>query len=119
MIATETDRESLLRRLVSDAEDAAHTMSLLAGFGWDYNGRPVIVARERLIQLLAKYLRGELSTAQLEFWANCVEGRDDLAFEAADQSIIEALIFELANPALTQPLTLERARQLLASLRLT
>ncbi len=91
-------------------------MLLLADFGWDYAGQAVIVTRKQLSQLLGQYVSGELSSAKLEFWANCVEGRDDIAYEGADQSAIEELIFELANPALTRPLTPERANELLVSL---
>ena len=115
-ITAEIDRETLLRRLVSDADDAHHIMPLLADFGWDYAGTPVVLTRQQLIRLLHQYINGKLSAAKLEFWANCIEGRDDIAFEIAAAPGIEALVFELANPALTQPLTMERAKAILAEL---
>jgi hypothetical protein len=117
MIAEDLDRKSLLRRLLSEAESAPCVMPLLAEFNWDYDGQPVILTRQHLMRILRQFLSGELPPSKVEYWANCIEGRDDIAFETTSQSAIDALIFELANPALTQPMTAERAEDLLSKLR--
>jgi hypothetical protein len=56
-------------------------------------------------------LKGEVQDADVEEWANMVEGRDDVDFEP----MTNAAIFDLANPVLQGPLT-EVATALLARL---
>jgi hypothetical protein len=86
---------------------------------WDYDGECVEMTTEHLAGALRRYLRGEVSGADMELWANQVEGRDDVQLEASSESVIEEVLHELANPLLTQPLDRIRAAQLLSSLGLS
>jgi hypothetical protein len=106
---TRTDWLTELLALTCSPDDAA---GALASFAWD---------SEALVQLrrvhVSKALRGFLAraytAAEVERWAEVVEGRDDIGFDPADATALREVIFELASPELEGVLTDERARTLL------
>jgi hypothetical protein len=59
---------------------------------------------------------GSISAADVEDWANAVEGREDVGREAGYESLLNDAIFELANPMLHEPLTREHKDRLSARL---
>jgi hypothetical protein len=63
--------------------------------------------------VLLGFLTSRFSAEEVEGWANTIESREDIGFEAPNQKVLKETIFELANPALTQRLTRERAIDLL------
>ena len=65
------------------------------------------------IDTVNRFLAGRTSAIEVENWANAIEGRDDIGFEPANEQLLRELVHELANPLLTQPLTRERAIELL------
>ncbi len=83
-------------------------------FDWDYEEEPVELLRAHLISVLHRYANGALSASDVECWANLLEGRDDICFENGAEEWIGAVVYELANPTLTVPLDINRARQLIA-----
>jgi len=109
-------RETLLLKLLMAPAEAQLTMRSLINFEWDFKGTPIVLTREHVTAALHLYLRGQLSEAQMEFWSNCIEGREDLSYEAGHQFRIESAMYELANPVLTQALQPRRGKQLLEQL---
>lgn len=116
MIAVENERLELVRRLLACAMPLQTTLSTLAAMGWDYDGLPVLMTEEHIAAVLRRFLAGSLSARDVETWANGVEGRDDIASSPSSAHRMTAIIDELANPALHQPLADARARALLAEL---
>jgi hypothetical protein len=45
-----------------------------------------------------RYLNGELSAKQLQDWAECLERRDDVAFDSGVADLLDDIQFRLANP---------------------
>jgi hypothetical protein len=70
----------------------------LAKFSWDSEEDLVILKRKHLLIMLYRFLRGELSSLDLEDWAEAIECREDIAFEEPYQKLIGEIIFKLANP---------------------
>lgn len=116
MIAVENERLELVRRLLACALPLETTLSALSAMGWDYDGLPVLLTEEHIAAVLRRFLAGSLSAIDVETWANGVEGRDDIASTPASARRTTAIIDELANPALHQPLAPARASALLAEL---
>ena len=104
--------EALLRYERSPREIAA----ALKAFGWDAEDELVTLARGHVCGVLCRFTSDRLSAADVEHWANVVEGREDIGLETGYEALLLEVIFELANPLLHEPLTKERADRLLARL---
>ncbi|WP_156433858.1 hypothetical protein [Bradyrhizobium retamae] len=86
----------------------------LKGLPWDSEFPLVMLEQQHLASVLRRYHNNELSSGDMEVWANAIEGRDDISYEQS--SAAGRLLHELANPRLTAPLTPERAAELLDSI---
>jgi hypothetical protein len=91
----------------------------LAAFAWDYDGDGVELTKQHLASVIKRYAEGKISAAEVEKWANYIEGRDDVLIDTDAERDIEGVLHELANPYLTQSLTHTRVAQLLAVLNAT
>jgi len=98
LLEFDSDIESLRKRIVK--------------LGWDSDEEVQCLPRH-IRQVLERYLKGMLDEKGVEDWANLIEGRDDIEFPIASREII----YELANPYITQLLTPERARALVRDLK--
>lgn len=76
---------------------------------------PLIKAAPRhVISTLERFLSGELSALDVEEWANLIEMREDIEFDA----VTKDAIWELANPQLTEQLTISAAKRIVTALNL-
>lgn len=71
---------------------------------WDSEEDLVLLDRSAASSVLRRYGSGEITADDLEAWANAIEGREDVGFEAGQDERLSRFIFETANPALAQPL---------------
>ncbi len=110
-------RESLLRELISGASSAEEVLSQLAVFGWDSEHELVVMTRKDAESILGRYIDDELTQLDVAKWADAIEAREDIAFEASAKSLLGALVFELANPEISPRLTIERAEDWVRRLR--
>ena len=104
-----TSRKELVERLVRFDAPLAPTLSALQEFGWDCDEPLVTLDASAVRSILQRYLSGRLAAADVESWADAIEGRDDV-----DYSIFRDIIHELANPSLTRALTPATAQELLS-----
>lgn len=91
------------RGLVSEA------LLRLRTFPWDSETELVTLTRGDALGLLDEYLRGELTRASFEAWAEAVEVRDDIGMEEGFEDLLRSFIFELANPEIDGQLTKSKA----------
>ena len=105
------DRAELVAALVSFSRPIEQIARELQQFPWDSEADLAGLSRQHLASVLRRFVSGELTAKAVENWANAVECRDDIAVDG-DQ-IIRELLLELANPLLTHPLTIDRAKELL------
>ena len=68
---------------------------------------------ERVLNL---FYEGSITACEVEAWENALECRDDLAFS---DPVVSQILYELANPLLTQLLSLKRAYDLLLLVKLS
>ena len=80
----------------------------LLKLGYDSNVELYEVTKSDLAAVLKMYLSDNLSNDELEEWANFIECRDDLNYEA-----IEGYIYALANPYLDDEITIAKAAKML------
>lgn len=78
---------------------------------WDSDVELVLLTRAHVVAMLQRYLRCELNEADLEAWADAVEGRDDIGAEPGDEELLRAFVFETANPMIAEPISDAFARR--------
>jgi hypothetical protein len=98
------DRKSLLERIVRFELPIEDSIAMLRAYGWDSEEELVVLAAADALRILERYLGGELSAQQVEYWAELLEMRDDVGFEERWSSELRRLIFVLANPEINEPL---------------
>jgi hypothetical protein len=77
---------------------------------WDSESALVNLTRRDGEHALALYLHGAVSGQQIEPWASALERRDDVGLEPGYELLLKSLLFELATPEMTRPLTVATAR---------
>jgi len=107
-----SDRREIIRKLLELSWPLEDIAAKVRAIEWDSEGEPVPLTRKHLAAVLRRYLECHLSAKDVETWANLIEGRDDICFEAGSEDRIKETLHELANPALTQLLDNRRAAEL-------
>ena len=89
----------------------------LRTYAWDSDEALVELTAPDVADILARFVAGKVSADEVEAWANEVEGRDDVGLRPVEESVLKEVVFALANPALTEPLTAVAAQRMLERLR--
>jgi len=106
-----TNRKEIIASLLDFDSSLELIRDRLSTLAWDSDLR-VQCLPQHIRRLLEKYLAGARSAEEVEAWANLVEGRDDIDVSQP----LREILFELANPAITQKLSPDRGRSLLNNL---
>lgn len=109
-------RRRLLRQLIDFESPIHEIVRELSVFGWDCDEDLVVIGRSDVERAVSLYTAGQLSAADLESWADAIEGRDDIGFVEADERMLQRIIFEVANPFLEGPITPDSAALWMAQL---
>lgn len=105
-------RLELLKKLLN-MDDSLDTLNTkLAEFGWDSEEGLVVLEKKHILNILKIYLENHVDNNDVEDWANAIECREDIGRASMDRELIEDILYELANPELTQELSKARAKQL-------
>lgn len=88
------NRVESLNQIISFGERREQTYSCLVGGSLESVCEQVVVTKQQLIEVLNRYIVGDICTDDLEEWAMFVECRDDI-----DHSAIEDYIYALSNPS--------------------
>ncbi len=102
----------LLSRLVRYQLPLGDTVAQLRAFGWNSEEVLVVLTVGDVVQLLTRYVAGELSAKQVEHWAELLEMRSDLGYETDSAAQLRAVLSGLANPDEHEPITPRLAIQL-------
>jgi hypothetical protein len=98
-------RERLLLELLTLRRPIKLIRDELSKFQWDSDTELVILTRTHLKELLGNFIAGHLTVADIEAWAETVEGRDDIGLEEEHEELLKSIVFELATQAIGRPLT--------------
>ncbi len=105
------DRVHALKSLVALDRPLPEIIEALHQFPWDSDDDLVTLKLEDIAAILDRLRRGEFSHADVESWANAIESREDIGFDGANEGPIKDAIFQLANPDLSGPVTVEFVRE--------
>jgi hypothetical protein len=106
-----TARMVWVRRLIARECPPAELLQDLKRFGWDSAEPLATLTRADVLRILSGFLAENLSAKDVEEWADALEAREDVAEEPGYDELLKELIFELANPLLTEPITHDRAKR--------
>ncbi|MHB1534617.1 MAG: hypothetical protein ACYC1D_08405 [Acidimicrobiales bacterium] len=108
---TADDRTEALQALIELRKPIQDVVDRLRAFPWDSETAFVTLGGNEIVRVLDRYLAGSVDNADLETWANAIEGRDDLAYDPSREVVLKHVIFECANPLLSGPITSDTARR--------
>lgn len=98
------DRTEVVRKLLLFPQNLNEIGRELQKFPWDFDGTPEKLSADNLLAILVK-AKNEGRLADIEIWADILESREDVDCENEE---VQEAIFELANPVLHFPNTLEK-----------
>ena len=104
------NRVDWLKALLNFDRPLEEVTSGLVSFPWDSLEELAILNSDHFIEVLRRYLVGEVGSEQVETWANAIEGREDIGFDQDNRDLVREVLHELANPYLTRALSFEVAR---------
>lgn len=104
-------RKAALEDLIQLRGSVDDARKRLRPFGWDSAPDLVTLSAATVIDVLDRYLSGDLTAEQIEKWADAIEVRDDIAFPPLFDTVMKELFFELANPEIEGPLSPETAHE--------
>lgn len=108
---SQDERRAALRGLLRGEVPVHEARQRLRQFPWDSEVELESLTRQDVVRMLDRYLRGSVTGAEVEQWADAIEGRDDVGYEADVAERLRQAIFELANPDITHRLEPERASE--------
>jgi hypothetical protein len=111
-------RRRVLTAILAQDGELASNLSELEALGWDSDVHLAVLTREHARRLLDAFLARQVSAVECEQWAEALEAREDVGFEAGYEELLKRLVFELANPDITEPLTPQRGAALRSDLAL-
>lgn len=111
------NRKATLIKLIQDPELSRMTKMELDHHEWDCEKPLTTLELHHIANALSLYMRDNISDADLEFWANAIECREDIEYDPIHSELIGNIIYELANPILTTPITKDMASKLLTRCR--
>lgn len=106
---TTEDRAAALWALIELRVPIQDAVDRLRAFPWDSETALVTLRAGAVVHVLDRYLAGSLGEADIETWANAIEGRDDVAYDPSREEAVKHVIFECANPLLSGSITPARA----------
>ena len=109
-------RLELVGALIEQPSATSAIMLDLKKYEWDSENELVTLKPHHIIQCLSLYISGEITSEQVQDWANAIEGRDDIGLHESDKTTLDEMIFWLANPYLNYPITLELASLVIQNL---
>jgi hypothetical protein len=105
------NRKQLIQSLLEFDSNLNDLQKSLSQLEWDTDER-ITCLPSHIIHVLKRFMDFQCTAEDVETWANLVEARDDV--ELSGQ--LREVMFELANPKITQGLSIERASALIANL---
>ena len=106
-------RKEILTDLILYRKELGTLQEELSIYAWDSNTPIVIITITEVKEVFNNYLNDNISNEELEDWANAIEMRDDIGFGSEN---IKEIIFNIANPILTQSISKQKIEQYIVGL---
>jgi hypothetical protein len=94
-------RQTAINSLLRFDSPLAELRAALATLDWDWDYAPAgTLTRQHVVAVLQHFESAKLDDAAVEEWANLIECREDIGYEAGFEDALKSAIFDLANPTL-------------------
>jgi len=110
------DRTTVLNSLIRLDRPIGEIRAELSTFPWDSPSELVTLTAEDIRSVLTRFTSGTLTASEVSEWADAIELREDIAFEARYHEEIVDAIFFMADPQLNGPLNQNEISRLVALL---
>jgi hypothetical protein len=108
------ERLAAVRDLIELRNSLSNCRSRLARFPWDFNGEPVLLSRSNVEAVLKSFLEGRINSGALEEWADLLELRDDVTYEASHREWLHLVVWTLSDQNLNGAISSESVSHLLS-----
>jgi len=105
-------RRQILQELVAFSQPLEFLAKEISQLEWDYDGKPFIIKPIHIVNVLNRFLFGDLTAKEVEDWANMIECREDLEYEKSNVEQLDKIIYELANPEIEGQLTIAQCQKI-------
>ncbi len=112
-----TAHRSALAELLCFAQPLGQIQQRLKEFPFDYTGNPVVLRKAHLTSALHRCIKGEITTEDLENWAELLVVRPGIGYETGSESKLEAVLFQISTPQINAPLSATTCWRLLQELQ--
>jgi hypothetical protein len=110
------NRKEILTKLINMEGSIELLIPELSKFDWDSAQELIILKKCHILKILNKFIEGLIKKIDIEIWAETIECREDIGFEALYEQLINQIIYELANPYLVGDLSKDKAKILIENL---
>ena len=110
------NRQNTLKNLVEFSKPIVELSNDLSKLTWDYEGELFTIFAYQILEVLNRYISGNLSSEEIENWANLIESREDIEFEKTKSTLLENIIYQLANPILEGEITLNQCKEMISKI---
>lgn len=107
-----------MNQLIKFQTKGADIINDVKALPWDMEQELATLRRDDVTSVLKRYLAGELDRADLEVWADLIEGREDIGLERGYDDVLKDIIYELANPTIMPEFSRARAEEWVRRLRM-
>lgn len=109
-----TERLSAVRCLIAMQDTLSNCRRRLAEFPWDFDGQAAVLKRSDVEAVLQSYLGGQITSGELEEWADLLELREDIDYEEGHDLWLNFVIWSLSDQQLNGPINPAAILSLLA-----
>lgn len=106
-------RLNLVKKLVGFEGRIEETIQKLNTFEWDYAGGPIVLTKEAAVTILERYLDGQITSGEIEKWADAIELREDIVYESSSFEWLESVITTLSAPEINGLIDAKQVQALL------
>lgn len=92
---------------ISGLENAAELLAMLK------NGGTLVLGRLEFSMFLNRYIHDSLSIKEITEISEILEMNDRISYPTSSDPILNDLIFYIANPEINEPITKERAQEMI------
>jgi hypothetical protein len=98
------NRISVLETLIGLTEPIEAIRTELSVIPWDSEEELIELKASDLVNVLQRYIDGDVTKETLIEWANVIEGRDDIGLEKSSFDTLKEALTVLANPDINGPI---------------
>lgn len=107
------DRSALIKEIAQLGSNFCECKSEIQKYPWDCDVELYFLNKADLLSIFSRFKSGELLNDDIENWANFLECRDDLGYEAEHEDDLREIVFLLANPEINYTIDLELINRLI------